>query len=177
MTTQKSAPNFGFSSMINQTQPFVNPFENTSLFTPQNTNPHIASWSTPNQITKTSDIIQADKGKIIQALNDSKNIQIEILNELKLLNQKIVTQQTKNIHIGVSCNGCMKTNIYGIRYKCVFCRDFDLCEECDVNLAFTHDPNHSFIKIKNTDNFNMMIQKVPMFNIPEQVNTTLNMVI
>jgi hypothetical protein len=168
--TQQADNGHGFGSTTTQIQPTVTPFA-------FNTNAHIGSSSTPTQITNTQGGVsptntqQADKGQIIQCLNDSKNIQIEILKQLNLLNQKNVTQQTKIIHThtGVSCNGCMKPIIYGMRYKCIFCRDFDFCEECEVNLASTHDSTHSFIKIKDTNNFNMMIHKVIMFNIPEPV--------
>lgn len=178
-------------NVFGNTQSQLFPSQNSaSFFTPQNTPSHIASWTTPTSSSATS-INQSpslaswstpaqnttpitntqDKGQIVQCLTESKNIQIEILKELKMLNQKnnaLIMQEY--VHTGVSCNGCMKPTICGIRYKCIFCKDFDFCEECEVKLASTHDPNHSFIKIKNTDKFNTIIQQVPMFNIPEQSN-------
>jgi len=33
-------------------------------------------------------------------------------------------------HEGVSCDNCMKTNFSGIRYKCLVCYDYDLCDYC-----------------------------------------------
>lgn len=46
-------------------------------------------------------------------------------------------------HPGVICDICEK-GIYGHRYKCVTCRDFDLCPECEK--AGGH-PHHMMLRI------------------------------
>ena len=51
----------------------------------------------------------------------------------------------KNIHFGVSCNGCGVSPILGCRYKCSVCDDYDLCEECEKKLSKEH--GHPFLKI------------------------------
>jgi len=33
-------------------------------------------------------------------------------------------------HESVSCDNCLQTNFEGIRYKCLICYDYDLCEKC-----------------------------------------------
>eukprot|EP01090_Pellita_catalonica_P012762 TRINITY_DN2852_c0_g1_i1.p1 TRINITY_DN2852_c0_g1~~TRINITY_DN2852_c0_g1_i1.p1 ORF type:complete len:514 (-),score=109.86 TRINITY_DN2852_c0_g1_i1:33-1574(-) len=43
------------------------------------------------------------------------------------------------------CDGCNK-RIFGIRYKCSVCPDYDLCEKCEVNSTAVH-AGHAFIKI------------------------------
>ena len=35
------------------------------------------------------------------------------------------------IHSGIKCSICQKFPIVGIRYKCLQCNSFDLCEECE----------------------------------------------
>jgi len=31
------------------------------------------------------------------------------------------------IHNGITCDGCQKKDIQGVRYKCSVCSDFDMC--------------------------------------------------
>ena len=45
------------------------------------------------------------------------------------------------------CDGCNK-NIDGIRWKCVNCLSYDLCDKCEVdNPDKKHPPTHLFMKI------------------------------
>jgi hypothetical protein len=32
--------------------------------------------------------------------------------------------------MGIICNHCRTRNIRGVRYKCTYCVDMDLCESC-----------------------------------------------
>ncbi|KAJ2959011.1 hypothetical protein NQZ79_g5478 [Umbelopsis isabellina] len=52
-------------------------------------------------------------------------------------------------HSGVRCDGCEKW-IYGVRYKCGNCADFDFCSKCEASA--NHDPKHVFLKIKRPVN-------------------------
>jgi hypothetical protein len=49
-------------------------------------------------------------------------------------------------HVGVICDGCNRSPIVGIRYKCLECFDYDLCESCaDRQLIHAH---HVMAKIR-----------------------------
>lgn len=52
-------------------------------------------------------------------------------------------------HIGVTCDGCGKSNFSGLRYKCEECFDYDLCHECVINhvTSKSHQLSHSIVKI------------------------------
>ncbi|KAF7514142.1 hypothetical protein GJ744_004467 [Endocarpon pusillum] len=50
------------------------------------------------------------------------------------------------IHRGVTCDGCHKMPIHGIRYRCANCLDYDLCESCEAQEL--HIKTHVFYKIR-----------------------------
>lgn len=159
--TSTTTPVFGGNTF---SQPFT-----FSPSPPQPATPP-AFWSTSTQAPQALTQPTADKGQIVQCLNESKNVQIAILNELKQLNESMKhthtpqNQTLKPTHTGVFCNVCNKQNITGFRYKCLFCKDFDMCEDCEAKTNF-HDTTHSFIKIKDTNTFNAKIQmNTPLFN-------------
>lgn len=50
------------------------------------------------------------------------------------------------VHRGCQCNSCGMAPIRGVRYRCVNCADFDLCETCESQGM--HTKAHIFYKIK-----------------------------
>lgn len=50
------------------------------------------------------------------------------------------------VHIGIICDNC-DHQIRGVRYKCINCLDFDLCEKCK-EMPLNHEKSHTFNKIE-----------------------------
>src|SRR5271170_1285772 len=50
------------------------------------------------------------------------------------------------VHRGISCNKCHEEPIRGVRYHCLNCIDYDLCEYCEAEDA--HFRTHTMIKIR-----------------------------
>ena len=76
--------------------------------------------------------------------NKTKNGQ----NLLNLLFQIAEQQAQKDgyLHRGITCNSCNTHPIKGVRYRCVNCVDYDLCESCES--VQPHIGTHIFYKIR-----------------------------
>lgn len=59
-------------------------------------------------------------------------------------------------HTDVICDSC-ENEIYGYRYKCLQCRDFDLCMQCEAKLKHQE---HAMIRIPDSSEF-VSIRFVP----------------
>ena len=57
--------------------------------------------------------------------------------------------KVKTIHYGIMCDKCKASPIIGIRYKCSVCKEYDLCEQCELNKDQFH--KHNFIKIRDQE--------------------------
>jgi len=62
---------------------------------------------------------------------------------------KKMSNEEKQIHSHVTCDGCEKCPISGIRYKCSVCPDYDLCSDCEA--TGKHDASHPMLKITSSD--------------------------
>ena len=82
-----------------------------------------------------------------------ENIKDEIINSILIenskiqLNSKINKKGPKNsyLHENYICNNCQMSPIKGIRYHCLECNDFDICEKCEARI----NHKHPLFKIKN----------------------------
>ncbi|VDK76904.1 unnamed protein product [Litomosoides sigmodontis] len=73
----------------------------------------------------------------IQTIAERPKREEKLEKDTKKENKKV-----KEIHPFVTCDHCDQP-LYGIRYKCSVCDDFDLCEECEKD--GTH-PDHALIR-------------------------------
>ena len=72
------------------------------------------------------------------------------IKEVKIPLKKFIIPKTfdknlKNIHFGVSCDGCGTFPILGNRYKCGVCPNFDFCENCEKKEALKH--GHPLVRL------------------------------
>ena len=59
------------------------------------------------------------------------------------------------IHNGIKCSLCQRFPIVGIRYKCLQCKSYDLCEECEKTHGMKH--GHLLLKLRNNKQINMVL--------------------
>lgn len=140
------------------------------------------SQNTSNQQSIDTNMITSVENKIINSIQESKMAIIEEIKKMQnpmtnsmslqnpmqnsFMSSSIITNKNTYIHTGISCDRCRKTNISGDRYKCLFCKDFDLCQDCEkmshvmITNIGAHTRNHSFIKIENTETFLNMMSSV-----------------
>lgn len=109
---------------------------------------------------------------ILESIIKMNQVQLQMLEEFKIL-KNTIKKPSDNIH-QVKCKNCNKDFMLGHRYKCLYCKDYDICEDCEslidknvglFNPYFVHDQSHVFIKIRNSLSFvNKMKSNPKMFN-------------
>lgn len=61
------------------------------------------------------------------------------------------------IHYGIKCHECQTFPITGIRFKCLQCESYDLCEQCEEKFGKNH--GHILLKLRNSNQFDMYQKK------------------
>ena len=56
-------------------------------------------------------------------------------------------------HPGTECDGCSATPIFGLRWKCCRCHDYDLCTQC--YMSSQHSLEHPFLCFQTETNFRL----------------------
>ena len=110
-------------------------------------NPHEAPpfpWAVPNLDGRTEAASESSWVQEGPEDDDSKDGQ-----SLLTLLYRIAEEQNRKdgyVHRGVQCNSCNENPIRGIRYRCINCTDYDLCEQCEAMQL--HPKTHLFYKIR-----------------------------
>lgn len=89
-------------------------------------------------------IEEIKKDLVLENLENGNRVYIKEKKEEKDINEDTV----KECHIHIFCNHCQRGNFFGFRYMCAECNNYNLCEECYSNDIYTHDKEHTFIRIK-----------------------------
>ena len=104
----------------------------------------IAGWHRDNQIlveeTDSEPSLQGEDGE-----EGSSGHGQDLLNLLFRIAEESARREGY-IHRGITCNGCSAHPIKGIRYRCVNCVDYDLCEICES--LQIHPKTHLFYKVR-----------------------------
>ena len=119
--------------------------------------------SQPNII---SDIVPAEReetkeyeNKLVQ--EESHSFDNKIIEDPELsIKEPVAVVQPKQKDLTTSCvqykikwNKCNFSPLTGVRYICITCRDYDLCERCEAKCGHPHP----LMKIKNENQFKQMI--------------------
>ena len=100
------------------------------------------------QLKKEYENIYREKEKEME----EKMNQMSEMMKSNMLISNINKSSYKYEHKGIKCQKCFMEPIIGIRYKCIECEDYNLCEKCEeenTNKNF-HNEEHEFIKIRKT---------------------------
>lgn len=69
-------------------------------------------------------------------------------------------------HPGIICDACKKDIDTGYRYKCLTCKDLDICSSCHASKKLTRNPNHDgkdghpLIEIKDTIDSSIFVKRL-----------------
>ena len=67
------------------------------------------------------------------------------------------------IHHGIKCYLCQKFPIVGIRYKCLQCKSYNLCEDCEKKEGMNH--GHLLLKLRDNRQINLIGNNNPKKDI------------
>lgn len=92
-------------------------------------------------------IIMSSDPELSEALANAQNNILKVYIK-KQEQQRSTSSNATHIHAGVTCDMC-NTEVRGVRYKCLQCEDYDLCEACHAKK--THE-QHDMLKLVNPGN-------------------------
>ena len=64
-----------------------------------------------------------------------------------LYDLSVPLDKRSEVHDGFYCDGCDTSPITGVRYRCLECHDYDLCETCNNKGSAMHNSHHTMLLI------------------------------
>ena len=101
-----------------------------------NTQTNGFSTQQPSVFNTQAPIKQAEN-KDFKELENKINVLTSMVQEL----QNKLIPKVNTIHTGIHCDMCKKSDISGLRYKCMYCADYDLCQDCwnTPTIKYSHE--------------------------------------
>ena len=83
--------------------------------------------------------------------NDYDEMSKIMMSNIQQKDEEINFSLVKTTHKGIKCEKCGKNPIIGYRYKCSVCKDFNLCDTCELKNSESQEHKHNFIKMRNEE--------------------------
>ena len=106
---------------------------------------------TVKEIDKWIEFIFVHSHELIEAVEKQNEIDFKKFKEIEKkvgIKEPLKSEKEKVLHPGITCISC-KGPIYGIRYKCTICTDFDFCEKCEEKDKGEH--GHPLLKLNSPE--------------------------
>ena len=139
----------------------------TSISTPQrDTKTHESSHAKPTQIN-ISPIVFKKREKIHETEKSEEKTKVERFEEKKIETLSLKKKREElealslrilesiagffEIHFGIVCDSCLQSDFCDYRYKCLICKDYDLCGNCyeKRKVSKDHKANHPMLMISD----------------------------
>ena len=110
------------------------------------------------EMNKWTEFIVKHTAELTDSLSKKYNECCEVINPIKKEAEKEIKLKAvpkklnhakKVVHYGTVCKGCLMSPIFGNRFKCAACDDYDYCEKCEEKNKNCH--LHPFVKIYNPE--------------------------
>lgn len=112
-------------------------------------NENVSSINKDSNLEHIEDVVTLLKKNISEFVNEKfDKLKNKIISKACKFTDKEVRKAISNIVHKVGCDGCKKSTINGILYKCAVCKNFNFCAECEEkNNEHLH---HPFLKLRNS---------------------------
>ncbi|KZP03102.1 hypothetical protein FIBSPDRAFT_1020173 [Athelia psychrophila] len=86
----------------------------------------------------------------MQLIHIWDSIQVLRMSSIILTRGLLQNRSQRAVEHNVNCGNC-KQRVFGVRYQCTECPDYDLCASCEALPIPVHSPAHPMVKIKSAN--------------------------